>query len=134
MSSLVSLYKETSKSFFCEVEITAHLLLRIGHGSPPSTSLFGNPDDFVDTLRSRVGIDLSRRAYFGQKLQEAIEWTASRGQGVAAKLGAGFTRLGAHRAVFVDRSHVRVREAVPPFIVHQFALRGDVACFGAERL
>jgi len=112
--------------------MTAHLPLGLTHGPPPDTSLLGKPGDLVDTLRSSVRINLSCTAHLGGKFQEAVEWAAPGGQGVRAELG--FARLGTRHAVLVDRLHVRLREAMPPFVIHEFALRGDVTCFGTECL
>ena len=130
---MVNLNKRTSESFFCERETTAHLLLRITHSPPPGSSLLGKPNELVGTLRSHVVIDLSRTAHFNGKFQEAVE-SAFGGQDVGPELVAGFASLGRRRAVLVNRLHVGLREAVSPFIVHKFALRGDVASLGTESL
>lgn len=130
---MVNLSKRTSNSFLREGETTAHLLLRVTHGPPPGTSLLGKPDGLVDALRSNVGINLSRTAHLSGKFQEAINWAFS-GQDVAAELAAAFAALVRRRAILVNHLHVRLREAVSPFFVHEFALRGDVACLGTECL
>jgi hypothetical protein len=93
-----------------------YLLLLVAHGSPPGTSLSGSPGALVDTLRSLVGINLSRTAHLSGKFQEAVDWALG-GQHVAAKLAAGFANFGPRGAVLVDHLHVRLREAVSPFFV-----------------
>jgi len=126
MALMVSLNKRKSNSFLRGGETTAHLLLRVTHGSPPGTSLFGEPGGLVDTRRSPVGINPSRTTHLSGKFQEAVDWALG-GQDVAAELAAGFAT---RRAVLVDHLHVRQRETVSPFVVQEFALRGDVACLG----
>lgn len=73
---MVNLNERTSKSFFCERETTAYLLLRIAQSPPPGSSLLGKPNELVGTLRSHVGINLSRTAHLNGKFQEAVDSAA----------------------------------------------------------